>query len=49
MGEPVKIMELAHRMIELSGLTMKNDENPEGDISIEISGLRPERNFMRNC
>ena len=41
MGEPVKIMELAHRMIELSGLTMKNDENPEGDIAIEISGLRP--------
>lgn len=41
MGEPVKIMELANRMIELSGLTIKNDENPEGDIAIEISGLRP--------
>ena len=45
MGEPVKIMELAHRMIELSGLTMKNDENPEGDIAIEISGLRRRETF----
>ena len=41
MGESVKIMDLARRMIELSGLTLKDDENPDGDISIEITGLRP--------
>jgi FlaA1/EpsC-like NDP-sugar epimerase len=41
MGQSVKIMDLARRMIELSGLTVKDTENPEGDIEIEISGLRP--------
>jgi FlaA1/EpsC-like NDP-sugar epimerase len=41
MGEPVRIIDLAHRMIELSGLTVKNDDNPDGDIAIEITGLRP--------
>ncbi len=41
MGQPVKIMDLACRMIELSGLTVRDDENPNGDIGIEITGLRP--------
>ncbi len=41
MGEPVKIIDLAKRMIELSGLTLKNEQMPDGDISIEIIGLRP--------
>jgi FlaA1/EpsC-like NDP-sugar epimerase len=41
MGEPVKIMDLARRMVELSGLTVKDDQNPDGDIGIEITGLRP--------
>ena len=41
MGQPVKIMDLARRMIELSGLTVKNEQDPEGDIEIEITGLRP--------
>jgi FlaA1/EpsC-like NDP-sugar epimerase len=41
MGQSVKIMDLARRMIELSGLTVRDDENPEGDIAIEITGLRP--------
>lgn len=41
MGEPVKIIDLACRMVELSGLSLKDEENPEGDIAIEISGLRP--------
>lgn len=41
MGQPVKIMDLARRMIELSGLTVKDEENPDGDIEIEITGLRP--------
>jgi FlaA1/EpsC-like NDP-sugar epimerase len=41
MGQSVKIMDLARRMVELSGLSVKDAENPEGDIEIEITGLRP--------
>ena len=41
MGQSVKIMDLARRMIELSGLTVKDEPNPDGDIEIEITGLRP--------
>ncbi len=41
MGDPVKIMDLAHRVIELSGLTVRNESNPDGDIEIAITGLRP--------
>jgi len=41
MGQSVKIMDLARRMIELSGLTVKDEENPDGDIEIETTGLRP--------
>jgi FlaA1/EpsC-like NDP-sugar epimerase len=40
MGEPVKIIDLAKRMIQLSGLSIKNEENPFGDIEIKIVGLR---------
>ena len=41
MGDPVKIIDLARRMIELSGLTIKDKNNPDGDIEIVITGLRP--------
>lgn len=41
MGQPVKIFELARRMIDLSGLTIRDEHNPTGDIEIEIIGLRP--------
>jgi FlaA1/EpsC-like NDP-sugar epimerase len=41
MGDPVKIVDLAERMIELSGLSLRDDENPDGDIEIEVVGLRP--------
>ncbi len=41
MGRPVKIQDLARRMIELSGLTVKDEQNPDGDIEIQITGLRP--------
>ncbi|WP_414154087.1 polysaccharide biosynthesis protein [Pseudomonas sp. BNK-43-a] len=41
MGEPVKIVELAEKMIHLSGLTVRSEKNPYGDIAIEFSGLRP--------
>ncbi len=41
MGQPVRILDMAHRMIRLSGLTLKNETNPTGDISVNITGLRP--------
>jgi FlaA1/EpsC-like NDP-sugar epimerase len=41
MGEPIKIMDLARNVIKLSGMTVKDASNPEGDIEIEITGLRP--------
>nr|WP_129211909.1 nucleoside-diphosphate sugar epimerase/dehydratase [Candidatus Pseudomonas adelgestsugas] len=41
MGEPVKIVELAEKMIHLSGLSVRSSKNPDGDIAIEFSGLRP--------
>lgn len=41
MGEPVKIVELAEKMIHLSGLSVRSERNPHGDISIEFTGLRP--------
>lgn len=41
MGEPVKIYDLAVKMVNLSGLTVKNEKNPDGDIEIQITGLRP--------
>ena len=41
MGEPVKIIELAEKMIHLSGLSVRSDKNLQGDISIEFTGLRP--------
>ncbi|MDN3987415.1 polysaccharide biosynthesis protein [Zwartia vadi] len=41
MGEPVKIIDLAKRLIELSGLTLRNEQKPDGDIAIETVGLRP--------
>ena len=41
MGEPVKIYDLARRMVELSGLKVKTAEYPSGDIEIKRVGLRP--------
>jgi FlaA1/EpsC-like NDP-sugar epimerase len=41
MGEPIKIKHLAKRIIELSGLSVLDEDNQEGDIKIEIIGLRP--------
>jgi len=40
MGTPVKIDDLARTMIKLSGLEVRDEENPEGDIAIEYVGLR---------
>jgi FlaA1/EpsC-like NDP-sugar epimerase len=41
MGQPVKIMDLARRMVVLSGLTIKDESYPAGDIEIKVTGLRP--------
>lgn len=54
MGEPVKIIDIASRMIELSGLTVRDQLNPDGDIEIQITGLRPgeklyEELLIGNC
>jgi FlaA1/EpsC-like NDP-sugar epimerase len=41
MGEPVRIIDLARLMIELSGLSVADDDNPDGEIAFEEIGLRP--------
>jgi FlaA1/EpsC-like NDP-sugar epimerase len=41
MGEPVKIADLARHMVNLSGMTVRDDDNPDGDIEICYVGLRP--------
>ncbi len=41
MGEPVQILEMAKKMIHLSGLSLRDDTNPGGDIEISFKGLRP--------
>lgn len=41
MGAPIRIIDLARRMLELSGCTIRDGSNPTGDIAIEVTGLRP--------
>ncbi|WP_307571633.1 polysaccharide biosynthesis protein [Pseudomonas fluorescens] len=41
MGDPVRIVELAEKMIHLSGLSVRSEKNPHGDIAIQFTGLRP--------
>jgi FlaA1/EpsC-like NDP-sugar epimerase len=41
MGQPVRIMDLARQMVKLSGLTVRDQHNPAGDIEIQVTGLRP--------
>ena len=41
MGDPIKILDLAYRMIHLSGLIPIDNNNPDGDIQIQFTGLRP--------
>jgi len=41
MGAPVRVRDIALRMIEASGLTLRDADNPGGDIEIEVTGLRP--------
>ena len=41
MGQPVRIIDLARRMVQLAGLSILDEQNPFGDISIKVTGLRP--------
>ena len=41
MGEPIRINDLAVKMIQLSGLVVRDENNPEGDIEIQYTGLKP--------
>lgn len=41
MGKPVKVVDLARKMVELSGMTIKDSDNPNGDIELVVTGLRP--------
>ena len=41
MGDPVFIKDLALEMVRLSGLSIKDEHNPKGDIEIKVIGLRP--------
>ncbi|MDY0105945.1 MAG: nucleoside-diphosphate sugar epimerase/dehydratase [Giesbergeria sp.] len=41
MGEPIRIVQLARRMVALSGLTVRDEQHPGGDIAIAFTGLRP--------
>ncbi len=41
MGEPVKILDMAHRMIRLKGFTVKDENNPDGEIEVKYTGLKP--------
>ncbi len=48
MGDPIRIYDLALKMIELSGLSLKSPSNEKGDIEIKITGLRPGGQFLGN-
>ena len=41
MGQPVRIVDLAYRMVQLSGLSVRDEDTPDGDIDIQVTGLRP--------
>ena len=48
MDEQIKIIDLATKMIELSGYNLKDNNNPDGDIEITITGLKEEKKLKRN-
>jgi FlaA1/EpsC-like NDP-sugar epimerase len=41
MGKPIRIADLARRMIHMSGLTVRDENQPDGDIEVRFTGLRP--------
>ena len=48
MGQPVKIKDLIKRIVNLSGLSIRDENNLEGDIKVEIIGLRPGEKLMKS-
>ena len=48
MDEQIKIIDLATKMIELSGYNLKDNNNPDGDIEITIAGLKEGEKLKRN-
>ena len=48
MGEPIKIIDIITKMVNYAGLSIKNDENPAGDISIKIIGQKTGEKLNRN-
>ena len=46
MREPVRIYDLASRIVELSGLIVRNEKNPQDDIEITVTGLRPSEKLL---
>ena len=49
MGEPVRIVDLARRMVELSGMSVRDDANPTGDVTIAITGVATGRKAVRRA
>ena len=48
MGKSICIKDLVIKLIKLSGLQLKDKYNPNGDIEIKITGLRPGKNYTKN-
>ena len=48
MGEPVRIADLARRMVELSGLTVRDEDKPDGDIELEPV-CAPAKSSTKSC
>ncbi len=49
LGESVRVLDMTRTMIQLSGLTLRDSEHPQGDIAVQVTGLRPEKNCTRSC
>ena len=48
MGKPIKITDLVQKLIQFSGFTLKDNNNPNGDIAINFIGLRPGEKLMKS-
>ena len=48
MGESIKIIDIARKLIQINGLKEKTKNNPDGDIKIEFTGLKKVKSFLKN-
>ncbi len=48
-GDSVRIADLARRMLEMFTLTLKYEENPNSEVEIHVTGLRPQRKALRRA